>query len=174
MTLKALFKSTESPKERELMRKIDKIAVITNAKAHDLCRDPHEIDHISTPYPKTPRLENGQTKGIHVRELARDHFVTTLEVVFAPFGYSPSHFHNHYTVAFVKQGKINDPLRNLNFEEGDWYRLGIGEIHASQSIDGAVLVVYNTSIKSVADGIFIYHGYDPNQPPFDQLKMTES
>lgn len=173
MTLRAILLGRESAKEIELNRKIDEIGAKTNAKVHSIDRIPHCINHIDHPYPYCPVPLNGETKGIVIRQLTSDNFVQILEVKFGKFAYSPSHTHPHYCVAHVLHGRINDAVRGLDFEEGEWYLVEPGTVHSSQSIDGATMVVYNTNIKSLAEGIKIYQGYDPDQPPFDQLKMTE-
>lgn len=174
MTIRSIFKAGESDREKELMRKIDKIGAEVNAKNNVLCRPSSEINHLAVEYDKEKKVLNGLTKGIEVRQIYRDELVKELEVVFNSFGYSPQHRHPHYSVINVVKGRINDPVRKLDYEEGDWYLISKGEEHATQSVDGAIMHVYNTDSKLVADTILIYQGYDPNHPLLDRLKINES
>ena len=175
MTLRTILQvNTESEREKQLIGMIDRIGEKTNAKVNKINRIPHEINHMGQHFPEVHKVLNGETKGIIVRKLLQDDYVQLLEVSFGKFGFCPAHTHPHYSVVHVVSGKINDAVRHINFIEGDWFKIDLNEVHSTQSIDGAILHVYNTDSKLVADTILIYQGYDPNHPLLDRLKINES
>ena len=173
MIFRSIFKTTISEREKELMRQIDKLGAEVNAKNNVLCRPSSEINHLAVEYAKEKKVLNGLTRGIEVRQIYKDEFVKALEVIFNPFGFSPQHTHPHYSVIHVIKGNINDPVRKLDYEEGDWYLIKPNDEHATQSIDGATLHVYNTISKNIAETIFINQSYNPFRPLLNRLKLKE-
>lgn len=172
MSIMSIIRGKSSEKEIELSRKIDKIGAEANAKNNDILQEVGSIDHLAGTYSKAPFQVNGATKGLEVRLVEQDQYCQILELKIQPFGFSPAHTHPHYCVCYVEKGEVIDVLRDTRFDKGEWYFIAPHQQHTVQSLSGAVLKIFNTFNKQVAESIFANKGYDVRKISTDKLKHS--
>jgi quercetin dioxygenase-like cupin family protein len=152
---------TLSDREREMIRGIEDYGAQMNAALHHIDRDPSDIDHFGKDYPVSYEQKlNGTTNGILIRQTQKDRFCQALEVKYSPMGFAPAHTHPHYCVHHVISGEIYDSVRGRRFDKGDWYITSPGQVHSAQSISGAVVEMFCTESKAVAEQIAVIGRYE--------------
>lgn len=170
MSIFSAIRGKDSERIKELSRGLDSIGAEANAALNNINRDPEFIDHVLIDYPSTPHMMNGITQGIVVRTMKKDKHCQVLDVRFGKMAFFPNHKHPHYCVCVVHEGEVIDTVRGRRFDKGDWYLTKPHEEHSAQSIGGAVITVFNTYEKDVAESIITNRGYDLTKIAIDRLK----
>lgn len=171
--LMTIFSSKETPKNASMIHQMDCIGADLNCKINNIDREPTVINHHEKEYSKLPFVMNGETKGIVLRLVKRDQYCQILEMKYGRTAFNPAHIHPHYSVVHILSGEIIDSVRGKRFDKGDWYMIDLNEVHSAQSMSGAVVTVFNTGMKRVAESILQNKGYDITRIGFDHLKIQE-